>query len=100
MGVNKGKATQVLSKSFVENHENINEDEASSSIIKAELLIKQLEEERAADEKLAAAKQIVKDLNSGYGSAIKYEKAKINFLLEKIQEIQGGDVNPSSGANS
>ena len=100
MAINKGNATKVLSKSFVENHENISEDQAADVIIKSQLTIKLLEEEREADEKLAAAKQIVKDLNAGYTSAIKYEKAKINFLLEKIQEIQNGEVNPSSGANS
>lgn len=100
MSASKGKATQVLSKSFVENHETISEDEAADGIVKAEMTIKELEDTRAADEKLAAAKQIAKDLNAGYSNAIKYEKAKIKFLLEKIQEIQSGDVNPSSGANS
>ena len=98
MSVNKGKATGVLSKSFVENHEDISEDQAADGVVKSQLIIKQLEEERAADEKLAAAKQIVKDLNAGYGSAIKYEKAKVNFLLEKIVEIQGGDVNPTGNS--
>jgi phage terminase Nu1 subunit (DNA packaging protein) len=67
--------------------------------VQAEQKIKEIEEERSADEKLAAAKQIVKDINSAYTSAIKYERAKINFLLEKIAEIQGGDVNPSSAVN-
>ncbi len=91
---------KTLSQSFVDNHENIDEDAAGSLIVKAEQQIKNLEEERASDEKLSAAKQIVKDLNSGYSSAIKYEKAKITFLLEKIEEIQSGAVNPSSGANA
>jgi hypothetical protein len=100
MGISKGKASKVLSQSFVENNENVSEDQAADAIIKAQLTIKQLEEERDADEKLNAAKGIVKDLNAGYSSAIRYEKAKINFLLEKIQEIQNGEVNPTSGANS
>jgi hypothetical protein len=87
---------KTLSKSFVDNHENVNEDTAVDLIVKAEQKIKEIEEERAADEKLSAAKQIVKDMNSAYTSAIKYEKAKISFLLEKIQEIQDGTVNPTS----
>ncbi len=91
---------KVLSKSFVENHENVTEDTAGELIVKAEQKIKSIEEEKAADEKLAAARQIVKDLNSAYTSAVKYERAKIQFLLDKIEEIQSGDVNPSSGANS
>lgn len=91
---------KVLSKSFVDNHENVTEDVAADLIVRAEQKIKELKEERVANEKLTQAKQIVKDLNSGYTSAIKYEQAKIDFLLEKIQEIQDGDVNPSSGANA
>lgn len=89
-----------LSKSFVDNHENINEDEAGALIVSSTQKIREIEQERDADEKLSAAKQIVKDINSAYTSAIKYERAKINHLLEKIQEIQDGEVNPSSGANA
>ena len=88
-----------LDKSFVDNNENISEDVAGELIVKSTQKIREMEQERDADEKLTAAKQIVKDLNSAYTSAIKYEKAKINFLLEKINEIQSGEVNPSSGAN-
>jgi hypothetical protein len=91
---------KVLSKSFVDNHENVNEDVASDLIVKAEQKVKAIKEERVADEKLAQAKLIAKDLNSAYSSAIKYEQAKIDFLLEKIEEIQSGDINPSSGANA
>jgi len=97
---NMESVKKVLSKSFVDNHDNINEDVAGELIIKAEQKIKEIEEEKAADEKLMAAKQIVKDINSAYTSAVKYERAKISFLLEKINEIQTGQVNPSSGANS
>jgi rubrerythrin len=90
---------KALSKSFLDNNENVNEDFASEQIVSATQKIREIEQEREADEKLTAAKQIVKDINSAYTSAIKYERAKINFFLEKIEEIQGGDVNPSSGAN-
>jgi hypothetical protein len=90
---------KVLSKSFVDNHENVTEDVAGELIVKASQEIRKLKEEKDANDKLRAAKEIVKDLNSGYNSAIRYEQAKINFLLEKITEIQSGEVNPSSGAN-
>lgn len=99
MGLDKGKANKVLSQTFVDNHSNLNEDQAAEYIVKSEQKIKELEEERNSDDKLNAARQIVKDLNSGYSSAIKYEKAKIAFLLERIEEIQSGAVNPTSGAN-
>lgn len=88
--------TKALSKSFVDNHEDIHEDMAAELIVKAAQTIRTIEEERAADEKLAAAKSIVKDLNAAYSSTIQYERAKIQFLLEKITEIQNGEVNPNS----
>lgn len=91
---------KTLSKSFIDNHENIDEDTAGALIVASTQKIREVEEEREADEKLAAAKQIVKDMNGAYSSLIKYERAKINFLLEKISEIQNGEVNPDSGANS
>lgn len=91
---------KTLSKSFVDNHESINEDDAAQMIVNAEQKIRQIKEEKVADEKLAAARQIVKDLGAAYSAAIKYEQAKIDFLVEKINEIQNGEVNPTSGANS
>jgi hypothetical protein len=89
-----------LSQSFVDNAENLNEDEANVLIVEAEQKIRQIKEERAADEKLNAAKNIAKELAAGYNSALNYEKAKIAFLLDKIEEIQDGSVNPSSGLNT
>lgn len=86
---------KTLSKSFVDNHEDVNEDTASQLIVQSSQKIREIEEERSADEKLMAARQIVKDINSAYTSAIKYERAKISFLLEKINKIENGEVNPS-----
>lgn len=99
MAISIGKAKEVLSKSFMENHENVNEDDAKDIIAKALMKIRDLKEEMNQNEQLQAAKQIVKDLESGYKSTVKYEEAKIAFLLEKIDEIESGDVNPESGAN-
>jgi len=91
------KKNKVLSSSFVENHQDINEDEAMEKITQCELTIRDLSEEKKNDDKLNAAKQIVKDLNNGYNSAINYEKAKIQFLLEQIEKIRANEVNPTSG---
>ena len=95
MAVDLGKAKKILSQAFLDNHTNINEDEAANLVVRAELKIKGLREEMAADEKLAAAQQVAKDLSSGYNNAIKYEEAKIQYLLTKIEEIQEG-VNPDA----
>ena len=90
---------KTLSKAFVDNFENVNEDVAAEQILIASKKIREIEQERDADDKLASAQQIVKDIKSAYTSAIRYERAKIQFFLEKIEEIENGDVNPSSGAN-
>ena len=94
MTVDLGKAKKILSKTFLEDNDNVDEDKASELIVKSEQQIKAMNEEMQADEKLSAAKQIVKDLSSGYKNAIAYEQAKIQYLLAKIEEIQDGSVNP------
>ena len=94
MSVDLGKAKKILSSTFLEDNDAVNEDEAATLIVKSEQQIKALRDEKAADEQLQAAVQVKKDLESGYNSAIKYEEAKIQYLLAKIEEIQEGEVNP------
>lgn len=96
MAVDLGKAKKILSQAFLESNENINEDDAAHLIVKAEQTIKQLRDEMNADDKLNAARQVVKDLSTGYQNAMKYEEAKIQYLLAKIEEIQDGSVNPNA----
>jgi hypothetical protein len=96
MAVDLGKAKKILSQAFLENNDNVNEDDAAAMVVKSEMQIKALREEMAADEKLSAAIQIAKDLKTGYSNAIKYEEAKIQYLLAKIEEIQSGSVNPEA----
>lgn len=91
--------TSKLSQTFVENGENLNEDEATQLLVESEKRIKLIKAERAADQQLQAAKNITKELGAGYTAALNHEKAKISFLLDKIEEIQNGQVNPHSGAN-
>ena len=95
-GLDLGKAKKILGSTFVEDHDNINEDSAAYLVVKANQIIKELQEEMDQHEELQAAIQVVKDLKSGYTNAIRYEQAKIHYLLEKIKEIQEGDVNPDA----
>ena len=95
MSVNLGKAKKVLSETFVKDNKDITEDKAMELIVKAEIAIKELEEERDQDDQLNAAKMVVRDLSAGSSSATKYEQAKIQYLIAKIQEIQEG-VNPTA----
>ena len=99
MAISIGKAKKVLNKTFMENHDKVNEDDAKDLITKSLMKIRALKDEMSQNEQLQAAKQIVKDLESGYKSTVKYEEAKIAFLLEKVEEIENGEVNPESGAN-
>jgi hypothetical protein len=95
-GLDFGKAKKVLGSTYVDDHQEINEDKAAELIVKAEQKIRALEDEKAQDEQLNAAIQIKQDLESGYNNAIKYERAKIHYLLGKIDEIQEGSVNPDA----
>lgn len=96
MAVDLGKAKKILSQSYLDNHEEINEDQAAALIVKAEQQIRELRQEMRDDEKLRAAAEIVKDLKGGYSSVIQYEEAKISYLLDKIEQIQEGDINPDA----
>lgn len=95
--MSKKDPKKTLSKSFVENHQEINEDEALELVYSANKQIKELQEEMDADDRLNAAKQVVKDLTKGYTSAMNYEKAKIDFLIDRVEEIRNDEVNPTSG---
>ena len=96
MALDIGKAKKVLGATYVDDQKDVNEDKAAQLIVKAEQKIKALEDEAFNDEELNAATQIVKDLKSGYSNAIKFERAKIHYLLAKIEEIQDGTVNPDA----
>lgn len=89
------KAKNILSKTWLENVKDVSEDQAAEMVVKAEMKIKELLEEQANDEKLTAAKQIVKDLNASYSSVVAMEKARIAYLLDRITEIQEG-INPTA----
>lgn len=91
--------TSKLSKSFVDNAADLDLDQATLLLVEAEKKLRQIKQEKEADERLSAAKSIAKDLGTGYNSASAYEKAKISFLLDKIAEIEDGSVNPSSSLN-
>lgn len=84
----KTKWEKVLTESYVASKLDITESEAEKELITSEFAIKQLTHEKEEDQQLTAAKEIVKDLNAGYSSAAKYEKAKIEFLLERIEGLR------------
>lgn len=84
---------KVLTESWVNNNRNLTETEAEKALISAEFEVKQLLHDKENHEQLQAAREIVKDLNAGFSSGIKYEKAKIEFLLEQIENIRIANKN-------
>jgi len=96
MAVDIGKAKKVLNQAFLDNVTDIAEDEAGALIVRSEQKLRELRNEMENDEDLSGAMQVVKDLKGAYTSVMKYEEAKIQHLLEKIDEIQDGSVNPDA----
>jgi hypothetical protein len=90
----KGKKNlgKYLSSSFVEEVEASDIDTLSDQIIKSEQTIRSVLSDKKADERLNAAKQVVKDLNSAYNDAMNVEKAKIQHMLKKIDAINGTEL--------
>ena len=83
-----GELRKVLSDIYVSERETIQENDALRQVADSEFVIRQILSDKKEDAALNSAKEIVKDLNGGYSSAIKHEKAKIEFLLEKIEEAR------------
>jgi prefoldin subunit 5 len=79
---------KVLTDSWVNNNSGLTLDEAKQKIIDCQFDIKNTLYEKENDDQLNAAKEIVKDLGAGYNAAVKYEKAKIDFLLERIEALR------------
>lgn len=88
MSKKKTNWEKVLTESWVSNRRNLTEEEAEKELVQAEFEIKQIVHEQKNNQQLQAAKEVVKDLNSGFSSAVKYEKAKIEFLLEHIENVR------------
>lgn len=55
-------------------------------ILRAEDNLTETQREKEADEKLAGAKQIVKDLSQGYADAAKAQRAKIAWCIHSLEE--------------
>lgn len=79
---------KLLSDTYVSDRINVSEDDAIKELVDCTMTIASTLREKKEDEQLESARSIVKDLSSGYNSVIKHEKAKIEFLLGKIEEAR------------
>jgi len=57
-----------------------------TEVLKCETNIRQVEQEKEADEKLSGAKSLVKDLSAPYRDAVAAQRAKIKYLLHVLEE--------------
>jgi hypothetical protein len=57
-----------------------------AEIIQAESNLREILREQAADEKLAGARELVKEFLSAYNEAKKAQRAKIEYLLHLLEE--------------
>ena len=85
-----------LPKEFVDQFKDISEDVAAEEIVKCAQKTKIIKQHMKDDDQLNELKEQVKALKGGYTTLINLEKAKIDFFLKKIQEIQDGTVNPNA----
>jgi vacuolar-type H+-ATPase subunit I/STV1 len=65
------------------------EDDINALIARSMQRIKALKEDAESNEKLQAAKSLVKDMTEAYSETRKYEVARVDYLIGKLEEING-----------
>lgn len=75
-----------LPAGYVEDVAGMDGDAMRAAIVQSNVNIQRVEQERAGDEKLSGAKEVVKDLSAPYRDAISAQRAKIAYLLWQLRE--------------
>lgn len=73
-----------LPTGWADDAEGMSAAQLRGAVIDAETAIREAETEMKADDKLAAAKEVVKDLSSGYREVVKAQRAKIAYALHLL----------------
>lgn len=84
--MNIEKIMKKLPSGFADDVAGYDDSQIKAEVLKSETNIRRVEQEREADEKLAGAKEILKDLNGPYRDAISAQRAKISYLLHVLEE--------------
>ena len=84
--MNIKKIIAKLPAGFVEDAAGMDGEQLRAEIVKAETNIREVEREMGADEKLAGAREIVKDITGAYNDAKKAQRAKIAYSLHLLEE--------------
>lgn len=80
------KIIAKLPTGFVEDAAGMDGDALRAAIVRAEELVRETEREQGQDEKLAGAREIVRDIMGGYNDAKRAQRAKIAYALHLLEE--------------
>ena len=80
------KIIAKLPVGFVEDAAGMDGDALRAAIVRAEELVREVEREQGQDEKLAGAREIVRDIMGGYNDAKRAQRAKIAYALHLLEE--------------
>lgn len=80
------KIIAKLPVGFVEDAAGMDGDRLRAEIVRAEEQLREVEREQGQDEKLAGAREIVKDLMGAYNDARRAQRAKIAYSLHLLEE--------------
>ena len=79
------KYEKKLPTGFKEDADSFDEDKLKSTILESESNIVTIDREMSQDSKLQGAKELVKDLASGYRDAKSCQTAKIKYCLHLLE---------------
>ena len=80
------KIVAKLPTGYAEDASGMNGEQLRAEIIKAETALHEVEKELKSDEKLQAARELVKDLVGAYNDVKKAQRAKIAYSLHLLEE--------------
>ena len=88
--MNLAKVKQRLGTSVADEMDAMKTEALRDVIVEAEGAIAESDREKDRDEKLAGAKEIVKDLASGYREVTLAQRAKISYALYLLEQAGAG----------
>lgn len=80
------KIIAKLPAGFVDDASGMDGDQLRAEIIRAETALREVDSAQKEDEKLAGAKEIVKDIVAGYNDVKRAQRAKIQYVLHVLEE--------------
>lgn len=80
------KVVAQLPAGFVDQAEAMSSDALRAEIVRAETAIREVDREQEADDKLAGAREIARDIMGGYNEARRAQRAKIAYALHVIEQ--------------